>query len=139
MLEQLLDEEKVEELLALFNEILGECLGPKTIVFNSEQDVRDIIYFHLPQRPVLKRREHASLKGNSDLELETRKTLLVLEFKRSTAYRNEGQALKEGLDQMQRKDYGVSSQHALGTLKRLRVCMVISTEEKRLTHWERLD
>ena len=138
-LEQLIDSADIEAIKTIFNEILGECLGPDTIVFNSENDVRDIIYFHRPQRPVLKRREHYSLKGRSDLELETYKTLLIIEFKRSTEDKSEEQALAEGLSQIKEKNYGASSRRVQGKQNRLRVCMVISSKKKKLSLWERLD
>ncbi len=60
----------------------GEGVSSSSKTFNDENTIRDIIYSQIPQEEINKAKEVINSQGYSDLELKTRKTRLVIEFKR---------------------------------------------------------
>ena len=73
------------------------------------------------------------------MQLVTRKTKLVIEFKRSYKTEKttvtENQALEAGLKQLKEKHYG----EEISDKKLIRVAIVISQEKRALTKWQMLD
>ena len=76
-------------------------------------------------------KERETVKGRSDLEILTRKTHMVIEFKRTNSKRNETTSLQEAIEQLQSKEYGIG---AFQQLELYRVAMVISTEKKAILY-----
>ena len=109
----------------------------KIKTFNDERAVRDIIYSAIPRSVRLeKTKERENLRGMSDLELITRKTRMVIEFKRTypkgekkSSSRDEKASLREAVRQLESRHYGIVP-FSPQTL--FRVAMVISTEKKRI-------
>ena len=122
------DEKNLEGIRKLFNSILTDCLGPSTIVFNSETDVRDIIYSHINLIGLLKSKEQENLYGYSDLELKTPKTRLVIEFKRIKKDKLESKAREKAKAQIKEKAYGEDPYNHT----HVRASMIISSEQKKI-------
>ncbi|MBQ7607783.1 MAG: PD-(D/E)XK nuclease domain-containing protein [Desulfovibrionaceae bacterium] len=123
-----IDEKDLLPIINIFNGILNDCVSSLSKIFQDERSVRDIIYATLPQELSLQKiKERESAKGFSDLELLTRKTHMVIEFKRTTPNRDAQTSLNEAIEQIKNKDYGKG---AFQNLKLYRVAMVISTEKK---------
>ena len=97
-------------------------------IFKEERSVRDIIYTALPQGITLQKiKERERDKGFSDLQLLTKKTRMVIEFKLTHKDRDEKSSLEEAIDQIKKKKYAVDAFH---DYKLYRVAMVISSTEK---------
>ncbi len=130
------DSANIEGLRELFNKIITESITTDTGIFNREVDIRNLIYISIPESVIFKSRETVNAFGASDMELKTKKTRMVIEFKRS--YRtekfsvSEDQALSLGLKQLQEKHYG----EGVSEKKLIRVAMVISQEKRSLTKWK---
>ena len=125
-----IDNKNILYLVNTFNAILNDCVSSDSNIFEDERSVRDIIYTALPQVIALQKiKERMTVKGRSDLEMLTRKTHLVIEFKRTYPSRDARASLAEAFRQMQRTRYGVGAfpSHTL-----YRFAMVISTEEKKI-------
>lgn len=127
----LIDEGMIEEIVALFNLILSECISVKSHAFNDENSIRDMIFSQINAENIVKTREKINAFGYSDLELKTMKTKLVIEFKRSFTGRSEEKALEMALEQVRERHYGDS----LENRNLLQVAMVISTTQKSISKW----
>ena len=127
-----IDQKNITAIVNTFNAILNECVSVMGNIFKDERSIRDIIYAALPQKIDLqKMKERETVKGRSDLEILTRKTHMVIEFKRTNSKRDETASLQEAVEQLQSKQYGIG---AFQQLKLYRVAMVISTEKKAILH-----
>ena len=127
-----IDDKNIFNIIDTFNAILNYCISSDCNIFNDERSVRDIIYAAIPQSiDVQKIKEHVTVKGRSDLELITRNTHMVIEFKRTKPDRNAASSLKEAIDQIKNKNYGISP---FIRQQLYRVAMVISTEDKNILH-----
>ncbi|MBQ7585382.1 MAG: AAA family ATPase [Desulfovibrionaceae bacterium] len=123
-----IDQKSLYYIIDTFNAILNDCVSCDCNIFNDERSVRDIIYAAIPQSlAVQKIKERITVKGRSDLELITRKTRMVIEFKRTKPDRDAKSSLQEAIDQLKSKNYGIEPfrNHYL-----YRVAMVISTDKK---------
>ena len=112
------------------NDILNDCVSISSKIFQDERSIRDLIYAALPQGIDLQKiKERETVKSRSDLELVTKKTHMVIEFKRIKPDRDAYSSLQEALDQLNSRNYGLGAfpDHIL-----YRVAMVISTEEKKI-------
>lgn len=127
-LSEYIDQKDIKSIVYIFNSILNDCVSILSKIFNDERSVRDIIYAALPQEINLQKiKERETVRGYSDLELLTRKTHMVIEFKRTTSDNDAEIALEEGIKQLKRKNYGIG---AFPKLELFRVAMVISSEKK---------
>ena len=133
-LSQDIDGEDLESVFSLFNAILLECVSCNSKAFSDENTIRDIIYALIPRDEVIKSKETMNSQGFSDLELKTRKTKLVIEFKRITDDGNEEEVIQKAFEQMKLRHYG----ETLEPQKLIRAAMVISSAQRRLTVWKRL-
>ncbi len=129
LLGDLLDEGDIESVFNLFNTILCECVSSNSKAFNDENTIRDIIYSQIPQEEINKAKEVINSQGYSDLELKTRKTRLVIEFKRIPDSGSEESAIKEAIDQMCTHHYGETTED----IKLIRAAMIICTAKRSLT------
>lgn len=134
-LPSLIDAQDLETLEDLFNRVFRECLSSDSRVFNYEPDIRNIIYMKIPEQGLTKLRENTNSEGESDLELKTRKTHLVIEFKRTYAGRSIESALADGINQIKTRDYGKDTSKLL----LVRVVMVCSTQEHQIVLTKRVD
>lgn len=131
-LSEAIDERNLSEIIDVFNTILNECVSSSSNIFQDERSLRDIIYAALIQIPSLQKvKERETVKGRSDLELVTRKTCMIIEFKRTSATQTAAAALTKAIEQSRSHRYGVSFSQ---THKLYRVAMVISTQEKAILH-----
>ena len=127
-----IDKKDITKIINTFNAILNDCVSLLGTVFNDERSVRDIIYAALPQNiNCQKIKERQTVKGFSDLEIITRKTHMVIEFKRTKRGRNALASLQEAIDQLQSKNYGIG---AFTDRVLYRVAMVLSTDKKAILH-----
>ena len=131
----LIDAIDLESIQELFNDVLNECLTSDTKVFNYEPDIRNILYMKIPEKALTKLREHKTLHGESDLELKTHKTHLVIEFKRTYEDRDVDASLQEGIKQIKIKGYGKGT----SDLALVRVVMVCDTKERKIVLTHRVD
>ena len=131
----LIDAVDLESVQELFNDVLNECLTPDTKVFNYEPDIRNILYMKIPEQKLTKLREHQTLHGESDLELKTHKTHLVIEFKRTYEDRGVEASLQEGIRQIKTKEYGKGS----CALALVRAVMVCDSKERKIVLTKRVD
>ena len=131
----LIDAVDLESVQELFNDVLNECLTPDTKVFNYEPDIRNILYMKIPEQKLTKLREHQTLHGESDLELKTHKTHLVIEFKRTYEDRGVEASLQEGIRQIKTKEYGKGS----SALTLVRVVMVCDTKDRKIVLTKQVD
>ncbi len=129
LLGALLDDGDIESVFNLFNTILCECVSSNSKAFNDENTIRDIIYSQIPQEEINKAKEVINSQGYSDLELKTRKTRLVIEFKRIPDSGSEESAIKEAIDQMCTHHYGETTED----IKLIRAAMIICTAKRSLT------
>ena len=133
------DAPDIESLKTVFNKIITESITPDTGIFNREVDIRNLIYISIPDSVIYKSRETVNAFGFADMQLVTRKTKLVIEFKRSYKTEKttvtEDQALDSGLKQLKEKHYG----EGISDKKLIRVAIVISQEKRALTKWQILD
>ena len=129
LLSSAIDNKNLSTIVKIFNKILNECISSLSMAFNDERSIRDIIYAALTFIPSLRMlKEHDTAKGNSDLEIFTKKTCMIIEFKRTyPKKRSANEALRMAINQIKNNRYGIffSSDFTL-----YRVAMVISTEEK---------
>ena len=128
ILENNIDNRNLKTIVNIFNDILNECVSILSNIFTDERSIRDVIYAALIKIPSLQKvKERETLKGRSDLELITKKTHMVIEFKRTNAFRNAENSLKDAIEQLKEKKYGIEffENHHL-----YRVAMVVSTEKK---------
>ena len=131
----LIDALDLKSIQELFNDVLNECLTPDTKVFNYEPDIRNILYMKIPEQKLTKLREHQTLHGESDLELKTHKTHLVIEFKRTYEDRGVEASLQEGIRQIKTKEYGKGS----CALALVRAVMVCDSKERKIVLTKRVD
>ncbi|MBQ9274752.1 MAG: PD-(D/E)XK nuclease domain-containing protein, partial [Succinivibrio sp.] len=131
----LIDAIDLESIQELFNDVLNECLTSDTKVFNYEPDIRNILYMKIPEQKLTKLREHQTLHGESDLELKTHKTHLVIEFKRTYEDRGVEASLQEGIRQIKTKEYGKGS----SALTLVRVVMVCDTKDRKIVLTKQVD
>ncbi|MBQ7585440.1 MAG: PD-(D/E)XK nuclease domain-containing protein, partial [Desulfovibrionaceae bacterium] len=125
-----IDQKNLPAIVDTFNATLNDCVSSLSQIFQDERSVRDILYAHLPQNLELQKiKERETVKGRSDLELLTRHTYMVIEFKRTKENRDAKASLKEAIEQIKCRNYGKS---AFQTKILYRVAMVISTEEKKI-------
>ena len=126
-----IDSGNVEGVFNLFNAMLFECVSSNSKAFNDENTIRDIIYALIPRDDILKSKEVMNSQGFSDLELKTRQTKLVIEFKRIAEAGNEDNIIEEAFTQMRTRHYGETAEPQ----KLIRAAMVISTGQRRLVAW----
>ncbi len=131
----LVDSGDIAGMFDLFNAALCEGVSSNAKVFDDENTVRDFIYVQLPRKGILKSREKCNVHGYSDMEIQTRTTKLVIEFKRIRKGVSQKAAMKEALDQIRTHDYGVTPED----IKLIQVGMVISPEQKKLAEYQILD
>ena len=134
-----IDEHNLKAIVEIFNNILNSVISIKSKVFEDERSVRDIIFASiLSFKNLEKYKEKESLKGFSDLELITKKTHMVIEFKRTypkdpnkpKCYsRSPKASLNAAITQLKKHNYG---KFAFENKTLYRVAMVISTEEKKI-------
>ena len=123
-----IDQKNLINIINIFNNILNECAPILSNIFQDERAVRDIIYAALPQEISLQKiKERETVQGFSDLEILTKKTHMIIEFKRTRSNRNADATLREAIEQLKSKKYGIG---AFTNLKIYRVAMVISSEAK---------
>lgn len=134
-LPQLIDSSDLPKIVELFNIILTESLTPSSNAFTNENTIRDIIYMLIPDALVFKAREVPNAHGFSDMELQTPKTQLIIEFKRSYPGKSVNTALEEGIEQMRTRRYG----RTLTKQRLLRVVIVLSTSDRALVAWDVVD
>lgn len=129
-LDNYIDSKDIKIIIKIFNDILNDCVSILDKIFQDERSVRDLIYAALTKDINLQKfKERERVNEYSDLELVTRKTHMVIEFKRATPDRDAKASLQAALCQLQEKNYGVGAfqDHML-----YRVAMVIHTEEKKI-------
>ena len=131
----LVDSGDIAGIFDVFNAALCEGVSSNAKVFDDENTVRDFIYVQLPRKGFLKSREKCNVHGYSDMEIQTRTTKLVIEFKRIRKGVSQKAAMKEALDQIRTHDYGVTPED----IKLIQVGMVISPEQKKLVEYQILD
>ena len=131
-LTQVIDSHDVEAVFNLFNTVLLECVSSNSKAFNDENTIRDIIYALIPRDGILKSKEVMNSQGFSDLELKTRQTKLVIEFKRIAEAGNEDNIIEDAFTQMRTRHYGETTEPP----KLIRAAMVISTKQRRLAAWK---
>ena len=125
-----IDKRDLPVIIKIFNGILNDCVSILSKIFQDERSVRDLIYAALPQEIYLEKiKERESAKGWSDLELITRQTHMVIEFKRTNPNRKPEECLKETVEQIKCKEYGIG---AFERCNLYRVAMVISTEKRKI-------
>ena len=134
-LPSIIDAQDLEAIADLFNLIFRECLSSDSQVFNYEPDIRNIVYMKIPEHGLAKLREATNSEGESDLELKTSRTHLVIEFKRIREDRGLEASLEEGIEQILSRDYGKTTSN----LALVRVVMVCSTDEHRIVLTHRVD
>lgn len=130
VLSQSIDSKNITSIVDIFNSILNECVSSLSSIFNDERSTRDVIYAALIDVPLLqKMKEHETAKGKTDLELITKNTCMIIEFKRTYSRRGPEASLKKAIEQIKENSYGItfSETHTL-----YRVAMVISTDEKKI-------
>ncbi|MBQ8707034.1 MAG: PD-(D/E)XK nuclease domain-containing protein, partial [Succinivibrionaceae bacterium] len=110
---------------------LFDCVSINSKVFDNENSVRDILYAMIPRRQVFKAKEVMNSQGFSDLELQTKTTKLVIEFKRIADAGGEDDVIEEAFTQMRTRHYGETAEPQ----KLIRAAMVISTGQRRLVAW----
>ena len=130
-LTEIIDSHDIEEVFNLFNTVLFECVSMNSKAFGDENTVRDIIYALIPRDEVLKSKEVMNSQGFSDLELKTRNTKLVIEFKRIADAGGEDNIIEKAFEQMRTRHYGETAEPQ----KLIRAAMVISTGQRRLVAW----
>ena len=130
-LTQVIDSHDVEEVFNLFNTVLLECVSANSKAFSDENTIRDIIYALIPRDDILKSKEVMNSQGFSDLELKTRQTKLVIEFKRIAEAGGEDKVIEDAFTQMRTRHYGETTEPQ----KLIRAAMVISTGQRRLVAW----
>ena len=130
-LTQVIDSHDVEAVFNLFNTVLLECVSANSKAFNDENTIRDIIYALIPRDGILKSKEVMNSQGFSDLELKTRQTKLVIEFKRIAEAGGEDDVIEKAFTQMRTRHYGETTEPQ----KLIRAAMVISTGQRRLVAW----
>ncbi len=131
----MVDSADIAGIFDLFNAALCEGVSSNAKVFDDENTVRDFIYVQLPRSGILKSREKCNVHGYSDMEIQTRTTKLVIEFKRIRKGGSQKAAMKEALDQIRTHDYGVTPEDT----KLIQVGMVISPEQKKIVEYQILD
>ena len=123
-----IDQKNLPAIISVFNDILNDCVSILSKIFDDERSVRDIIYAALPQEPYLQKiKERETVKGFSDLEILTKKTRMVIEFKRTNPNRDAETSLQEAIKQIRDKNYGIVF---FQNLELYRVAMVISSDDK---------
>ena len=128
---EFLEQGNVEAIFKLFNTMLFDCVSINSKVFDNENSVRDILYAMIPRRQVFKAKEVMNSQGFSDLELQTKTTKLVIEFKRIADAGGEDDVIEEAFTQMRTRHYGETAEPQ----KLIRAAMVISTGQRRLVAW----
>ena len=131
-LEKLTDSKDIPAVFRLFNAILCENVSSNSPAFNNENSIRDIIYARIPEKGILKSKEMNNCHGYSDLEIKTKATKLVIEFKRMRDGVSQKAAMKEALHQLTTHEYGATP----AEIKIIRVGMVISPEERCIKAYE---
>ena len=127
--EEIIDRLDIKNIINIFNLILNDCASPKSHFFNDECTLRDLIFAIIPMHDkIFKLKEREYLKGRSDLELITRKTHLVIEFKLTRANRSAKKSLEEGIAQIKSRNYGKT---AFLSQKLFRIVLVASHTKKR--------
>ena len=131
-----IDTRNLDKIIDIFNRILVDCSSSKSVIFTDELSVRDLIFAAIPQTSaLLKSKERANALGISDLELTTRHTHMVIEFKRTYPPKSPGdkgrdaeKSLALGIAQMISRKYGMK----FPDLPLYRLVMVIGTCERQL-------
>ena len=131
-LEKLTDSKDIPAVFRLFNAILCENVSSNSPAFNNENSIRDIIYARIPEKGILKSKEMNNCHGYSDLEIKTKATKLVIEFKRMRDGVSQKAAMKEALHQLTTHEYGAPP----AEIEIIRVGMVISPEERCIKAYE---
>ncbi len=134
-LEKLTDSKDIPAVFRLFNAILCENVSSNSPAFNNENSIRDIIYARIPEKGILKSKEMNNCHGYSDLEIKTKATKLVIEFKRMRDGVSQKAAMKEALRQLATHEYGATP----AEIEIIRVGMVISPEERCIKAYEILN
>ena len=134
-LEKLTDSKDIPAVFRLFNAILCENVSSNSPAFNNENSIRDIIYARIPEKGILKSKEMNNCHGYSDLEIKTKATKLVIEFKRMRDGVSQKAAMKEALHQLTTHEYGATP----AQIEIIRVGMVISPEERCIKAYEILN
>ena len=132
-----IDSRNLPAIVELFNDILAYTVTSNSNIFYDERSVRDIIFAALTLVDSLtKFKEQQTSTGVSDLELITKTTHMIIEFKRTYPkdlenpnkyHRNAKTSLKEAIQQIKTHRYG---KRPFQSQSRYYVAMVISTEEK---------
>ena len=127
-----IDCKNLRAIVDVFNEILNECGSSSSTIFKDERAIRDLIYaafLFIEDIKIVKERD--TVKGRSDLELSTKKTSMIIEFKRTYSTRGPKAALNQALEQLANNRYGlILNQNQVI----YRVGMVISTERKMILY-----
>ncbi len=113
------------------NKLPGECFSSNSKAFSDENTIRDIIYSQIPQEEINKAKEVINSQGYSDLELKTRKTRLVIEFKRIQESGGEDSAIKDPVSQMRTHLYRETTEN----IKLIKAAMIICTATRSLTEY----
>ena len=105
--EEIIDSLDLKSIINIFNLILNDCVYPRSHFFNDEYTLRDLIFAIIPtDNEIFKLKEREYIKGHSDLELITRKTHLIIEFKLTNQNRSAKKSLAEGIEQVKSRNYG---------------------------------
>ena len=131
-----IDTRNLDKIIDVFNRILVDCSSSKSVIFSDELSVRDLIFAAIPPiTNLLKNKERANALGISDLELTTKRTHMVIEFKRTYPPKSPGEerrdaekSLNQGIAQMMSRKYGMK----FPDLPLYRVVMVIGTCERQI-------
>ena len=129
-LSESIDNKDLASIVKTFNAILNDCVSILSKIFDNERSIRDVIYAALPQKiDFQKMKERETSKGLSDLELVTKKTHMIIEFKLASKKCSPQSSLEQAIKQIQSKGYGIGAyrNHQL-----YYVAMVISKDEKRI-------
>ncbi|MBQ9536663.1 MAG: PD-(D/E)XK nuclease domain-containing protein [Desulfovibrionaceae bacterium] len=127
-----IDQRNLKDIVNLFNNILNDCVSILSHIFNNERSVRDIIYASLPQSMSLQKiKERETCMWRSDLELLTRKTHMIIEFKRTQGDLGKNVSLEEAKIQIKSKQYDL---RPFQSYDLYRVAMVISSELKKIVY-----
>ena len=96
-----IDSKNLSKIIAIFNTILNECVSILSKIFDDERSLRDIIYAALIKVPKLQKiKESETVKGSADLELITKKTCMIIEFKRISKNLGPKLALTQAIKQI---------------------------------------
>ncbi len=123
-----------EEVFELFNRFF-RSLDYQNYPVRDEASVRAFVQAFLAGAGLDPKAEVHNFRGRSDLEVRAGHRLWVFEFKVARAGESAEAGLREAVEQISSKAYGL--QH--GGLELIRMALVFSTEEKQFVEWAKVE